>query len=274
MDAPRAVPIVSWLLESAVLSLMLILLVTGLTLMVFFYVGSMFLQGYIYTEPSRQLYWQAPAAGGALMLFLMLWCVLVASAEGASPTNIPYNSLLKFSASVYLLPEPAREIWAVKKNGDKIHFRRKGEVTGVGQTSYRYYDPVSNRPWRNDGVDSVLLVIGGDNYLFKRNKDASGPYGEFVSDDGWVMVEYEDGPTGQPSAFRWGLFLMNMFLNVGHFLLWWLCLWLILRFQWSHALGLGFILWLLFTFTFLPMLLGQAAAVAENRTATTRQVGS
>jgi hypothetical protein len=204
----------------------------------------------------------------------MLWCMLVANAEGASATNIPYNTLFNFRADAYLLPEPATEIWAIKKGGDKKPFQRKGQVTGVGQTSYRYYDTSinPNRPWRNEGVEAILLVIGGENYLFKRNKNATGPYGEFVSDDGWVMIEYEDGPTGRPRAFRWGLFLMNLILNAAHFLLWWVCLWLILRFQWAHALGLAFVLWLLFTFSLLPMLLGQAAEVAENRAATTRQV--
>jgi hypothetical protein len=86
------------------------------------------------------------------------------------------------------------------------------------------------------------------------------------------MKEFDDGPNGMPSIFLWSRFLMTLFLNFGHFLLWWLCLWLLLRFQWSHALGLGFVLWLVFTLFFLPMLLGYAAEVAESNAAAARQV--
>src|SRR5205085_4888652 len=119
----------------------------------------------------------------------------------------------------------------------------------------------------NSGIDSVVLEIEGQDYVFKRVQGSDGSYPEFVNDKGWVMKDYDDGPTGIPSAFRWGRFLMNLFLNFTHFLLWWLALWLLLRFQWSHALGLGFVLWLLFTLIFLPMLLDQAAQVAESKAA-------
>jgi hypothetical protein len=258
-------------LESDVLTLVLIVLVvTSVTLALFFYVGGTFLQGYIYTEPSQDLHWQAPAAGGVLAVFLMLWCVLVANAEGATPRDIPYDTIFGFKARVDLLPEPAREIWAVYKDGQERPYKRER----LGQTTYRYVDPsyTPARPWRSDGVEGVLLVIDGEKYLFKRADSSEGSYGEFVNDKGWVMKEYDDGPTGMPTVVRHGRFLMTLFFNLLHFLLWWLCLWLLLRFQWSHALGLGFVMWLVFTLFFLPMLLGQAAEVAESNAAMARRV--
>lgn len=244
------------------LTLLLILLITGLGLAVLLYAGALFLQGYIYTEPSRELYWQAPAAAGVLTLFLMLWCVLDANSPGAAPGDIPYDTLLRFNADANLMQEPAKEIWAVNKDGDKKLYTRER----LGQNSYRYVDAAvaPKRPWRGDGVDSVELMIDGEPRVFKRAKSTGSSYAEYVDDKGWSMRDYGDGPDGTPSAFRWGRFMMNIFLNFGFFLAWWLCLWLLMRFQWGHALGLAFVLWIMFTLTVMPMLLGYAAGVAAR----------
>ena len=68
-----------------------------------------------------------------------------------------------------------------------------------------------------------------------------------------------------PCRFSLGTLLMNVILHFGFFLAWWLSLWLLMRFQWSHALGLGFVLWLVFTLSIMPLLLAYAAGVAEAR---------
>jgi hypothetical protein len=247
---------------------MLILLVTGATLAVFLYVGGMFLQGYIYTEPSRDINWQAPAAGAALMVFLMLWCFLDANAADASPRELPYDTLFRFSANVDLLKEPAKEIWAIKKDGEKKPYT----LRKVSPTSYRYVDPTYSpeRPWRDDGVESLQIVIGGETYQFDRVKLAAADkkyagYLEYLNDKGWVIKDYGDGPTSIPSKFRLGRLVMNLLLNFGFLLVWWLSLWLIMRFQWSHALLLAIVMWLVFLLTVMPMLLGYAGEVAEQQ---------
>ena len=247
------------------LSLILVVVVTGIALAVFLYVGGAFLQGYIYTEPSRELYWQAPAAGGALALFLMIWCVLIANAEDVSRQDIPYDTLFHFSPRVDMkgFKEPADKIWAIKKDGSKVLYTRQR----TGQTVWRYLDNryTPGRPWRGDGVDSVQLILkDGQEGTFKRVPGSDGSYGEFVDEAGWAMKDFEDGPTGIPSIFRWSRFLLTLLLNLGHLLIWWLCLWLLLRFQWSHALGLAFVLWLVMTLAILPMLLDYAAGVGSN----------
>jgi hypothetical protein len=250
-------------LERCVLSLIIIVfVVTAAALAVLLYVGSVFLQGYIYTEPSAELYWQAPAAAGVMALFLTLWCALVANSEGVSRQDIPFDTLFHFSPRVDLLKEPADKIWALKKDGSKTLYTRQR----TGQTTWRYVDNrfTPARPWRGDGVESVELINGGQPEVFKRVPGSDGSYGEFVSEGGWAMKDYEDGPTGNPSIFRWSRFLLTLMLNLCHFLLWWLCLWLLVRFQWSHALGIGFILWLVLTLTVLPMLLDYAAGVGAG----------
>ena len=247
------------------LTLLLIILITGLGLAVLLYAGALFLQGYIYTEPSRELYWQAPAAAGVLTLFLMLWCVLDANSPGAAAGDIPYDTLFRFSPRADLLKEPAKQIWAVSKDGEKTLYTRDR----MGQTNYRYVDASYSpkRPWRGNDVESVVLDIDGESHEFKRVKNTGSSYPEFVDDKGWSMKDFGDGPDGTPSAFRWGRFLMNLILNFGFFLAWWLCLWLLMRFQWSHAFGLAFVLWIFFLFSVMPMLLGYAAGVAQGRAA-------
>jgi hypothetical protein len=101
---------------------------------------------------------------------------------------------------------------------------------------------------------------------FERRKTEGG-YTEFVSADGWVMKA--DQNMGLPSAGTWGRFLLIVFLNLFHFGLWFAGLWLVLRYEWFHALGLSIALWLVMTILVVPMLLTMAGAVAEaNATAT------
>ena len=49
-------------------------LVGAVSLALLFWVGAMFLQGYLYTQPSQHLHWQAPAAALAVAVFVTLWC--------------------------------------------------------------------------------------------------------------------------------------------------------------------------------------------------------
>ncbi|HMC63794.1 MAG TPA: hypothetical protein VKI65_02535, partial [Gemmataceae bacterium] len=42
-------------------------------------------------------------------------------------------------------------------------------------------------------------------------------------------------------------------------------LWLLLRFQWSHALGLAVVFWLVMTLLILPMLRTQMIKLAQQR---------
>jgi hypothetical protein len=72
------------------------------------------------------------------------------------------------------------------------------------------------------------------------------------------MREYDHGVTGEPRAFNTGIFLLGWLLNFLHLALWVVCLWLLLRFQFWHAVGLGFALWVVMTFLVVPNLLDQA----------------
>jgi hypothetical protein len=254
-----------------VLVLLLIFLITFATLTVLLWAGTVFFQGYIYTEPSEQVYWQAPAAAGVLSLFLTLWCLLIANSEGASTTDIPYNTIFSFSPRVEKYKEAVPVIWVTREGEPKpIRYDRVRDPQFKGRVTYR--DKAGKANWFR--IKSLKTVTKDEEMVFEPPQEKSTEdYQAFVSPDGWFMRVDDGGPTGVPEAFVWGRFFLSLFLNILHLAFWFLALWLLLRFQWGHALGLGFVMWLIMTLVILPMLLEQAALVAQRSTAppTTRQ---
>jgi hypothetical protein len=239
---------------------LLILLVVGVTLAVLLWVATVFLQGYWYTEPSADAYWQAPAAAGALTLFLLVWCLLNVSASH-DPNQIlpyePYDTLFRFSAREEMASQPAKRIWSVKKGtSEPIPYDRRR----IAQDKWEYRDQ-SERPWRPLGVEAILIERDGQRMRFELDKSTDSGYASYVSSDGWVMPEYD---LGRSTTFRVGRFVMNLLLNGLHLALWFVCLWLLLRFQWSHALGLAFVLWLVMTLLIVPMLMIRCGEVGRE----------
>jgi hypothetical protein len=249
--------------ETAVLNLWLMLLVVTVSLMVLFWVGTLFLQSWIYTEATPGLAWQAPAAGAVMGGFFSLWCLLIAKSPDANPSDIPYDALHRFSARVDMVKKPVPELWAVKKNEEKVKYVAKA-FADLGQTKYEYRDSKTQRPWNPSGVKAIELTHDGVQYRFEPSETETGAYPIFVSDTGWRLRVFDSGPTGIPEIFRTGRFLANLLLNFLHLALWFVCLWLLVRFQWSHALGFAFCLWLLFTLALLPLMLDYAARVPRS----------
>jgi hypothetical protein len=249
-----------------VLGLLVIIVVIGVTLSVLLWVGTVYLQSYFYTEPSAGAYWQAPAAGAALALFLLVWCLLNVNTPhdpGQVLPYEPYDTLFRFSPVEDLDKEPANKIWAVRKGvKDPIPFERRR----TGQNSYEYVDVVTKRQrWSFTGVEAILLEPHdkGEKIRFELDKKLLDDTGSsrYVSEQGWVMGESN---LGQPSTFRTGRFLANLLLNLFHLALWFVCLWMLLHFQWSHALGLAVVLWLVMTLAFVPMLMSRCGEVARG----------
>jgi len=240
---------------------LVIFVVTAAALIVLLWVGAAFLQGYIYTEPSPELYWQAPAAGAALALFITLWCVLVANAVDPKLPGLPYDTLFRFSPRVERSPEPVKELIAETKTGPVRYIAKKNR-------NRLDYKTENGTGWPRSPVSAIIIKEKDEELRLEPLPPTEGsPYQEFAG-DGWVMKVVDDGPTGMLLAFRWGRFLFNLFLNFVHFALWFVCLWLLLRFQWSHALGLAVVMWLIMTVAILPMVLDQAGASGQKRPTT------
>jgi hypothetical protein len=243
-------------------ALFLLLLLVGVVLTVCLWAGTLFFQGYIYTEPVEQLSWRAPAAAGALTVFLALWCLLDATTRGSTDKDLPFDSIFRFSPYETMMPGPVPKLWAVRK-GTKtpVEYKLHKYVKVVQQSEYREVkDP--ERTYRPDGVEAILIEDSGTKIRFEPRKGPEGGYREFVDPSGWVMLEYDTGPSGQPTKFRFGLFLANWVLNLLHLGVWFACLWLLLRFQWAHALGLALVLWLVATLAIVEPLLREAGKLA------------
>jgi hypothetical protein len=257
-----------------VLYLFLGMIVTAAALIAFLWAGTYFFQGYIYTEPSQGLYWQAPAAGALMAVGFTIWCFTVAFSSGASKTNIPINVLHKFNAKVDLFDslKPAPKLWAIKsdprktsdaKDGEKVEYK----LVRDNQTKFHYVDTNAvPRPWNQQDVIAVEIP-SSDGAIMRLDlvPTEKGQNRRFRSSDGWEMVETTDGPTGNPERFVLGRLVVNVLFNLAHLAGWFLALCLILRYQWAHALGLAVVFWLVFTLVLLPMGLGYAGDVAEKR---------
>jgi hypothetical protein len=251
--------------------LLLILFLSLIVLIVVLWGGTYFFQGYIYTEPSSGIFWQAPLAAGFLMFGYLIWVMTIALSSPANPSSLSTNPIL-FSPNVDMLKRPAKRITAIKLNHKKSVEGKDGEkvvyVIKTGARTSQYMTTVGiPHPWHSNDVIAIEFETDdGTTMRFDLQEIKTGGYREFASADGWVMREYESGPTGLPIKFSFWRLIVNVFFNVGHFIGWFLAFWVILRFQWSHSLGFAVVMWLVISLTFLPMILGYAAEVAARPT--------
>lgn len=216
------------------------------------YISGLFLQGYFYTEPDEQLWWRAPAAGAILGAFYAVWCLLVFATPGTTPTNLPYDTIFRFSPQVEMFPKPAERLWAYDRDGNVTEYKRQR----IDQTRYQYVQASNPRRTWDRTAQKMQLVYNDQKLAFEGQPPGDAGYRAFLSESGgWEMREYEDGPSGMPSAFRWFRFLMNLLLNIGHLALWIFCFWFVMQFHLGHAAGLGTAMWGVATLVVLPLLL-------------------
>ena len=111
--------------------LLLILIVMAMSLTVILWAGTLFFQGYIYTEPSPGIFWQAPAAACLLTVGFTIWCLSIALSAAATERNLPIDSIFRFTAKEEmpeLQDKPAEHIWAIKVDRKKTGPEKDGEV--------------------------------------------------------------------------------------------------------------------------------------------------
>jgi hypothetical protein len=250
---------VDLLVEWRVLSLILILLVMWLLLGLLLAAWTLFFQGYIYSEPVSALYWRAPAAAAALTLFLCIWVALDYRSVTDRDDEGRYQPLHNFSYNETITYD---DIW-IFRDGKKEHYERKG----VRQYQDKKGKALPTRPGRiiasrksEGGKEHVFEPNLDDKKNFKVEKDQTLRYYD-KDDKSRYMV---DSSLGQVTIFHFGWLVMNLLLNFGFLIVWFLSLWLLLRFQWAHALGLAFVFWLV-TLFILPMILTYAESVRKER---------
>jgi hypothetical protein len=239
----------------SILLTILILLVVAVVLSVILWAGSLLMQGWLYETPVEQLYWRAPAVGGGLALFYGLWlivdCGLTAGHCGSfyrSCSTVEQKEVLKAK---------------VKKNGQPDTYKLNKAASPA------YYvlvgpDGLPTTTRLTEAPEQILIEEGGTTAVFEPERDAKG---NFKREQGQNLYYYandksgrfiEEGNPGQIQRFHWDWLLWNVLFNVLHLGLWFAGLWLILRFQWAHALGFAVCLWLAMTLFPIPMVTGYA----------------
>jgi hypothetical protein len=246
-----------------VLTVVLILLLIGAALAVLLWVGSVWFHNYVYNGPPEGLNWRAPAAAAALTAFLALWCLLDYRAGDPDAAQPPYDTLFRFSARDDFPAKPYPRFWAVRRNKE-TRFERSGS---------EYRDPATGRTWNRsttDGlVEAIIVEEGGERVTYKLEPPPGGVFKDdqkarYVEDGGRRRVLTEDDVrAGQVSVFRTGRFLVNLLLNFLFLALWFVCLWLLLRLQWPHALGLAAAAWLVMTLIITPLVLDRTQAAVR-----------
>lgn len=233
-----------------------ILLLLWLSLIVFLWGGSIWLQAYLYSEPAEQLFWRAPLAGTILTLGFGLWCFL----DYRHPESV--DTLLRFNVDD---EKQFDEFW-VEKDNQKIHYRKTIVPRGNMPGQIRYRD-AAGQFWTRS--DAIVVQENSQDVRFVAERDKNNNY---RTDPGKGLLyrdargrEMSEEAMGRVSTFRWGMLLLNLALNLFHLVLWFLCLWLCLRYQWPHALGLASVFWLATTLVLLPMILTQASAEGSKR---------
>jgi hypothetical protein len=271
---------------TAVLLLIITFLIVFAVLAIVLGAATLGVQGYIYNEPVANIGWRAPAAAAGIGLLLALWAILDYSSTKPDQIDLPYDTVFRFNPTETIELD---KFWSVRSPSLEAPPEQEKKILYTRRTASvaDYVDPQGRRWERVDG-DGVMRAIvvelpGGQEARFEPRltevKDPSNP-------DGPKMKVFDTKTTkeafpgyyqvkgsrkmlqiGVISSFRWGLFLGNLFLNALFLAVCFACLWLILRFQWTHALGLGVILWLVLSLVVVPMLLAKTQDVARQRAA-------
>ena len=251
--------------------LILILAVMWFVLGALFWAGSVWFQGYIYNEPSSGLEWRSPAAATALAVFAGFWCWLnLRGYDPRTPDELPYGNIFEFSTTQQ---QEVGQLTSVKKRRGQAKSEEAAyKARKMGGRKIEFVN-AHNQVWKRsdaDGyVEAIIVELDGqpvrlDAELTKEGNFPPNQPARFAEAGGQGRYMIED-QLGRVFGFRWGLLLGNLSLNLGYLLVWFLCLWLLLRFQWSHALGLAVVFWMVMTLLILPMLRTQMIKLAQQR---------
>lgn len=249
--------------------LVLTFFVVVFALAVILWAGTLGLQGLIYSEPAEALFWRGPAAGAALGALLGVWCLLTYRMyvedlqTNPAQLQLPMDTIFRFQPTQTTVVD---KLWSVK--GDQETLFRKVEV---GEHGIEYRDALGN-PWSRSDTDAIVkaIIIEEGNQksrfeprLTRDEKFAAkaGPFPGYYEVNGRRYME----TLGRVSLFHRGRWMLSILFNALHFGLWFLVLWLLLRFQWPHALGLAVVFWAVMTLAALPMLFDGTRDVARQR---------
>lgn len=246
------------------LTLLLLLLMVWVVLVLLVTAWSLFFQGYLYTEPTPGMAWRGPLAGSIMTLVIVLWVLLAYR----SPDR--FRPLWEFSSSedTKFFPELRVPVPGGREDVYKLRPGTRGDYRLDGLTSGR---PLPTRP------PEIVVMEEGQRAVFRPEKDEKGNFKQrtttgfgresreplrYRDESGRMMQE---DSLGQLTRFKGGVFFGNILLNLLLFAAMFLPLWLLVEFQWPHALGHAVVLWLILLLFVFPPLLSRAEAIGRER---------
>lgn len=244
------------------LPLILTLLGTSAAVFALLWAGSLLVQPYLFNQVADRLGLRAAAGGLILGTFLTGWVYV--NTRATSPDR--YGTLLEFNPTarrdvtefdaVRRLPRQGPDgKWAEETVPYKRITGRNEVAFGEGGDSSKPY-----RPNTSTYMTAAVLVpdAGGDKVRYDAALDARGQAytGDrvFVEAGGRRYVEL-DLPGTVYSPSRWAA-IGALLLNVAHFGLWFLVLWLVMQYEPGAALGGAAALGLLTMLAVMPLLFG------------------
>lgn len=248
------------------LGLLLILLFVWVALLALFWASGSFLQSLLYNDPVEGLMWRSAVAATLVAGFFGAWCFLDYRYPGR------HDTLFRFSASD---DKRFSKLWA-EKDKELVPYRERLSSQGERMPVRIDYVEVNPpyRPLERTGV--IVVEEDGQQVRFVAPRDENGV---FITTRAGVLIYRDDrgremsaDAIGVVSVFHWDVFLINMVMNLVHVVLWFVCFWLVLRFQWAHALGLTAAAWIGAITFVLPLLFDRFEAAGRAKQEAAAQV--
>jgi hypothetical protein len=212
--------------------------------------GSVLIQSWLYNVPANNIVVRAVASGTALAAFYTLWAAM----DSASPGK--YDSVFE---GADLKIEDYDHIVSVKKSKSKeeeIPYRKNATGAKVQFFKENEYQ----KGWSRSDADGMMtaILIQEKDKTEKTRFEIKLVDGKLPNDTTYFEKggrRYIDAPQlGRIVTPRGGSFMLRAFISMLHLALLVVALWLGMNFVFGHALGMGFGIWTIMTFAFLPVL--------------------
>jgi hypothetical protein len=232
------------------------LLVVGCVVVL--WLGSVFLQGWLYNDLATKLPVRALVGGLVVAGLLAGWCLIYKKDPGR------FDTLPNFSREK--LDGTYDEMYSVRKVGDKeqepVRYTRKPGGRG---TAEEFLSTKTNKPWKRSDAEGMVVAV-----LIKENDNAEAtrfdaklePNGKFPA-TGLRYTQAKENrymdevSLGQIYRVRSWAIVGNLLANGLHLGVWILVLMFVMRFTPGHAVGIGLVLWGVTMIVVQPVLFGQ-----------------
>ncbi len=274
IQPPRSIHRPAKRLGFDVFYLALLLVLTFLVLAALLWGGTRLIQAALYETGEPDLYWRAPAAAAALTAFFGVWALLNYRAAEPGQAELPFDGLFNFTTE-QVSERPVPEFWVLRGERQMKYTSRVLPST----PPRREYKDENGQVWQAERAadgDTIVIQEGKDKTpvrfkaVMPSDTRKERHVERYVEEGG---RRYLDGDTfgrnGLIMTPRGGGSFVRVAINVLHFVAWFVVLWLLLRFQWPHALGLAAALWLVMTFV-APYLFREFVKVKAAKAAPTQ----